>query len=131
VFVLPRLQQAPGTGKTYLRHNDSRGGVYDAYLTGNPAGHFCAHCPVVVLDREEFNRVVTLAVKEADGVRYVVIGIVDMDAVPPEKAHLPFDDDTNPVPLVEFTNFGEKKTPPSSNRRKRNRAKRRNRKRKK
>ena len=106
-------------------------GAYDAYMTGNPAGHFCAHCPVVVLDREEFDRVVTVAVDEADGLQYMVMGIVDMDAVPPEKSHLPFDDDTNPVPLVEFTNLGKKKAPASSNRKRRNRAKRRKRKRKK
>ena len=40
-------------------------GAYDAFMTGNPAGHFCGNCPVVVLDREEFNRVVSIAVNEA------------------------------------------------------------------
>jgi hypothetical protein len=108
-----------------------RKGAYDAYMAGNSAGHFCGNCPVVVLDREEFSRVVSIAVNEAEGVQYAVIGIVDMEAVPPEKAHLPFDDETNPVPLVEFTNLGKKKTSASSNRKRRNRAKRRKRKRKK
>lgn len=41
-----------------------------------------------------------------DGVAYAVMGIVDLDAVPEDKRNLPFSDDTNPVPVVRFTNIG-------------------------
>ncbi len=39
----------------------------------------------------------------------MVMGIIDLDAVPEDRKGLPFDDDTNPVPLVQFTNVGGKK----------------------
>lgn len=81
---------------------------------GNRAGHFCGNCPVVVLDREEFERFVSLAVGDADGVDYAVMGIVHLDAVPPDKRNLPFDDDTNPIPLVEFIDVRERKPSASS-----------------
>ena len=107
-----------------------RAGEFGAHVVGNRAGHFCGSCPVVVLDRDEFERFVFLSVGDADGVDYAIMGIVDLDAVPPDKRNLPFDDDTNPIPLVMFTNMGEAKSEPSSHRKKRNRTKRRNRKRK-
>lgn len=91
-----------------------RGGSFNAHIVGNTAGHFCGNCSVVVLDRDEFERFVTLAVRESNGVDYAVMGIVDLDAVPGDKRSLPFDDDTNPVPLVEFTNLGKRKDPGTS-----------------
>ena len=81
-----------------------RRGEMDFHMVGNSAGHFCADCPVVVLDREEFDDDVYLAVGDADGVDYSVMGIFDRQAVPKDKQGLPFDDATNPIPLVGFTN---------------------------
>lgn len=107
-----------------------RTGDFGAHVVGNRAGHFCGNCAVVVLDRDEFERFVSLAVGDADGVHYAVMGIVDLDAVPLEKRTLPFDDDTNPIPLVEFTNVGGRKPSASSQHKNRSRGKRRNRKRK-
>jgi len=78
-------------------------------MVGNTAGHFCEKCPLVVLDREEFKRLAMIAAVAAvatDSVEFVVLGIVDLDAVPEEKRGHPFDDDKNPVPLVRFTNVG-------------------------
>ena len=103
-----------------------RAGTFDAQMVGNTAGHFCDRCPVVVLDRDEFERCVALAVGDAHGVDYAVMGMVDLDAVPPDKKSLPFDDDTNPVPLVEFTNMGKKKPSASTSRKRPNRTRRRN-----
>jgi len=93
-----------------------RAGNFEAYLVGNTAGHFCSNCPVVVLDRDEFQRFVSSAVGDVDGVHYAVMGIVDFDSVPPDKRNTPFDDDTNPVPLVEFSNLGKRKPSGSSRR---------------
>ena len=86
-----------------------RSGDMEFHMVGNTAGHFCADCPVVVLDRIEFERFVALAARRTDDVDYVVMGTVDLDAVPEDKRSLRFDDDTNPVPLVEFTNVGGEK----------------------
>src|SRR5262245_10479634 len=76
--------------------------------TGNDSGAFCSECPVVVLDRKGFELVTERIVKESPdweisgGVSFVVIGIVNMDAVPEDKRHLPLGGDDNPIPLVEF-----------------------------
>jgi hypothetical protein len=76
--------------------------------TGNDFGAFCPECPVVVLDRKGFERVIGEMVKESPdleisgGVSFFVIGIVNTDAVPEDKRHLPLGGDDNPIPLVEF-----------------------------
>jgi len=82
-----------------------RHGELDVHVIGNDAGHFCGRCPVVVIDREEFGPFIAIATRGLDDVRYAVMGIVDLDAVPEDKRNLPFDDDTNPLPLVPFTNL--------------------------
>lgn len=88
-----------------------RHGEIDLHLVGNNGGRFCGRCPVVVLDRDEFGRFAELATRAQDYVDFVVMGIVDLDAVPADKRSVPFDDETNPLPLVKFTNLGERKPP--------------------
>jgi len=100
---------------TYLMAT-RRAGNFDAHLVGNTAGHFCSNCPVVVLGRGEFERFAFSAAGDVSGVDYAVMGIVDLDSVPPDKQNIPFDDDTNPVPLVEFSNLGRRKPSASSRR---------------
>ena len=52
---------------------------------------------------------------------YTVFGLVDLDAVPEEKSHLPFDEEDNPIPLVRFletpTHNRRRRTNNSRNRR--------------
>ena len=86
-----------------------QGGAMDFHLTGNTAGHFCEKCPVVVLDRERFEDFAALVARSTDGPGFLVMGIVDLDAVPEDRRSMPFDDDRNPVPLVQFTNIGAQK----------------------
>ncbi len=81
----------------------------DFHIVGNTAGNFCERCPLLVLDREKFESFVAVAARPRDGVEYMVMGIIDLDAVPEGNKGLPFDNETNPVPLVEFTNVGGKK----------------------
>jgi len=75
---------------------------------GNDYGAFCPECPVVVLDRKDFKRVVGGIVEEnpdwkmSGDLSFVVIGIVNMDAVPEDQRQLPLGSDGNPIPLVEF-----------------------------
>jgi len=77
-------------------------------ITGNDAGSFCPECPVVVLDRKGFEQVMEDIVKErpdwgmSGDLRYIVIGLVDTDAVPEDKRHLPAGDEDNPITVVEF-----------------------------
>ena len=84
------------------------GGETTPLITGNDAGSFCPECPVVVLDRKGFERVVEGIAEErpdwgiSGAVRFVVLGIVNMEAVPEDKRHLPLGGDDNPIPIVEF-----------------------------
>lgn len=72
------------------------------YLTGNRDGSFCAHCPVVVLNTEQFAKTAAQNTRHPKPL-FTILGIVDLAAVPEDKQHLEFGDD-NPIPLVEFLN---------------------------
>ena len=97
------------------------GGI-EPFVVGNSDGYFCGQCPVVVLDRKAFTDLTALAIRTRGDAAFTVLGVVDLDAVPEEKSHLPFDDDENPMPVVRFTNLGREERP--GNTRARTRAKR-------
>ena len=103
-------------------------------IAGSSSGYFCGECPVVVLKSEEFDELAANSMPESDGVRYTVLGMIDFDAVPEEKRHLPFGENNEP-PLVQFLKVDKKKSLPDSGpkkaiSRKRDNKKRKNRKRK-
>lgn len=79
--------------------SDKIEGQFMSNLTGS---HFCASCPVVVFDSDKLREVANVALRGNRNIRYLVEGIVDLDAIPEEKAHLEVGSDDNPVPLVEF-----------------------------
>jgi hypothetical protein len=92
--------------QTYVMVTRS-GGEATPFITGNDNGFFCPECPVVVLDRKGFERTVEGLAERPDwgisgAVRFGVLGIVDMDAIPEEKKHLPLGSDDNPIAVVEF-----------------------------
>ena len=78
------------------------------FIVGNDAAYFCSACPVVVLDHGEFERLAALSMRTSKDVQFLVLGLIDLEAVPAEKRNVRFDDDTNPVPLVKFTNLKQK-----------------------
>lgn len=81
-----------------VRHRNN----LSAIAVGGPdCGSFCAHCPVVVLNKRQFEDYATMGMG-GRGTEFTVLGIIDLDAVPPDKRHLPFDEKTNPTPLVRF-----------------------------
>ena len=103
----------------------------DTHLLGNDGGHFCRTCPVVVLDSDAFENLALIAAAGVPMARYRVLGIIDMEAVPEDTRDIPFDEDTNPVPLVKFIRTGERPEPgvprlsrPSSRERRRGRRER-------
>jgi len=75
----------------------------EPYIVGSDGGYFCPRCPVIVLDAESFSHMARLAIEKAhpgaSDMQFVVLGLVDVKQVPPEKSHLPFGDD-NPLPTV-------------------------------
>jgi hypothetical protein len=80
--------------------------ITDSFIASNDAGWFCTQCPTVVINPEEVSAALQYGLAKWDiGSEFVVLGIVDLDAIPEEKRHLPLGDDENPYPLVEFTNL--------------------------
>ena len=82
-----------------------KGADIQPFIVGNDAAYFCSTCPVVMLDYGEFERLAALSMRKSKGVQFLVLGLVDLETVRPDKRNIPFDDDTNPVPLIEFTNL--------------------------
>lgn len=76
----------------------------DSFLMGGDFGWFCPHCPTVVIDPAAVGAQLARSLPRWDvGSEFAVLGLVNLDAVPPSKQHLPLGGDDNPVPLVEFT----------------------------
>jgi len=91
---------------TYMMVTRS-GGETTPFMTGNDSGSFCLECPVVVLDRKGFEQAIEAMAERPDWgisgtVQFTVLGIVNIDAVPEDKRHIPLGDEGNPIPLVEF-----------------------------
>jgi hypothetical protein len=81
--------------------------VTDSFVSGSDTlGWFCENCPTVVVNSLEVSSLLGHQLPHWDvGAEFAVIGLVDLDAVPPEKRHLPLGDDDNPIPLIRFTNI--------------------------
>lgn len=71
---------------------------------GHDEGWFCPRCPTVVLDPDEISTALMHPGHGGDvGTEFAPVGIVDIEAIPDEKEHVPIGDDDNPIPLVKFT----------------------------
>ena len=81
------------------------------FLSGNDGGHFCSKCPVVVLEHDVFADGI-MAAGESKAKQFTVAGIVNLEAIPADKKHLPVGADDNPIPLVEFLNTKTGSTKP-------------------
>jgi hypothetical protein len=93
---------------TYLVITQHGEEMADNFMIGGDIGWFCARCPTVVINPEEVTKYLAHRLPHWDiGEEFVVVGMVDLDAVPKEKHHLPLGDDDNPIPLVEFTNISD------------------------
>jgi len=114
---------------TYVMAVRERGDI-QPFVVGNEAGHFCSKCPTVVLDWDEFNDLAGLCIQSSQAA-FVVMGLVDLDAIPAGKANVPLADDDNPIPLVKFTNITGANSPAASKRKRRDRTKGKKRKKRK
>jgi hypothetical protein len=104
----------------------------DTFMISGDFGWFCENCLTVVINPEKVGEMLSFSKPGWDsGEAFAVLGLVDLDAVPEEKSHLPLGDEDNPIPLVEFTQARGKGTRATGSRRskhsgsKRSRSKRR------
>jgi hypothetical protein len=99
--------------------------IADSFIVGGDIGWFCAACPTVVISRDALGKMLSFQKSGWNiGSEYVVLGVVDLDAIPASNRHLPIGDPQNPLPLIEFSDFAQNTIPSiSSNRPKRKRHK--------
>ena len=77
------------------------------FIVGNDAGYFCLQCSTIVLDHTAFTQCAQSVLDREDQAQFVVLGLVDLEAIPEEKSSVPLGDDDNPIPLVKFTNIAQ------------------------
>ncbi len=73
----------------------------ESIICGTDGGYFCVSCPSIVLDRGKFEHMIQLGA-EGNKYSYMIPGLIDMEAIPPEKRHVELGEDDNPIPLIEF-----------------------------
>lgn len=98
--------------QTYLVATRRGRKITDSFVVGNDMGWFCIRCPTVVINPEDVSDMLQHSLPHWDiGDEFAVAGVIDLDAVPEEKQHLPFGSDDNPIPLIEFTNISSETAP--------------------
>jgi len=103
------LQRSP---QTYLLDTWRSSKMADSFMLAGDFGWFCSHCPTVVINPAYVREMFQHTPSHWDiGTQFIVVGIVDLDAVPEEKHHLPLGDDDNPIPLVEFASVSDETAP--------------------
>ena len=79
--------------------SDADEGEFMSNLTGS---HFCQNCPVIIFDSEKLENAARIGIRDGENLKFLVKGIVDLNAIPQDKRHLEIGIDENPVPLVLF-----------------------------
>lgn len=80
---------------------DKQSGEIEPFLTGNDGGSFCSQCPVIVLNTKTFEEAARTGTDSSNDA-FTVVGILDLNAIPEDKKHLPLGAEGNPLPLVQF-----------------------------
>ncbi len=72
------------------------------FITNSGGSRFCLTCPVVTFDKGNVEEAAKTALSGDRNIKYRIMGIVYLDAIPDEKSHLEIGSDENPMPLVRF-----------------------------
>lgn len=108
--------------QTYLVATRAGKRSADSFVMASDFGWFCRSCPTIVINVDEVGMLLGVGKPGWDiGSEFVVLGIVDLDAVPKSKRQLPLGEPGNPVPLVEFSNLLPPKRPRKAKRPKKRR----------
>jgi hypothetical protein len=88
---------------SYLIATRNQSKQADSFMIGSDAGWFCRTCPTIVINRQQIGQTLSYGGGRWNvGREFTILGLVNLDAVPPEKRHLPLGEADNPIPLVEF-----------------------------
>ena len=96
---------------TYMVLTRQGGKLADSFMAGSDKGWFCTQCPALLLNTQEVGETLAFGLRGWNvGEEFAVVGIVDLEAIPPAKQDVPIGAPGNPVPLVEFRNVGASRT---------------------
>ena len=104
--------------------------ITDSFIIGDDFGWFCEACPTLIIDKEKLGEMLSFQKSGWNiGSEHIVLGIVDLDAIPASKEHLPLGDPDNPLPLIKFINSPQSSedSPPPRRRKPKKKRKRRKR----
>ena len=111
------------TNLPYMVATRTGGHLDDSFLISGDFGWYCQSCPVVVLNQSELHQMMNFSKPGwTVGSEFLVLGVMDLDAIPENKRHLPIDSPEMPNVLVKFRNLDDKK-PASRKRHKKTRSK--------
>jgi hypothetical protein len=78
----------------------------DSFYMGEKFGWFCKSCPVVVINISELRESLHIVPSNWEvGSNIIVLGILDLDAIPEKKRNIPLGTHGNQVPLIKFSNL--------------------------
>ena len=93
--------------QSYMVATRTNGKMADSFMIGGDYGWFCASCPTVVLDKKELGKMLSFSMPGWKvGNEIIVLGLVNLDAVPEKTKHLRLGEPGNPIPLVRFSSQG-------------------------
>jgi hypothetical protein len=93
--------------QSYMVATRTNGKMADSFMIGGDYGWFCASCPTVVLDKKELGKMLSFSMPGWKvGNEIIVLGLVNLDAVPEKNKHLRLGEPGNPIPLVRFSSQG-------------------------
>ncbi len=92
---------SPEMGMYFVATQQGRRQGESFMMSGN-FGFYCPACPTVVIDPEKLGQLFYAGAQKWDmGDACVVLGLIDLDAIPEEQRDVPFDE-LEELPLVPF-----------------------------
>jgi hypothetical protein len=84
--------------------------IEDSFIVSGDFGWFCQSCPVLVFNQSELRKMMGFSKPGWKvGQEFSVMGVMNLDAIPENKRHLPISSPGMPNTLVKFRNLeGEK-----------------------
>jgi len=91
---------------SYLVAIDDEGEL-ETLMMGHDGGFFCQDCPTVVVDSLTVDELMEshaqrVGYAEGEYVKYALMGIANLAAIPEEKKDIPLGGDDNPIPFIKF-----------------------------
>lgn len=118
---------SPEMGMYFVATRQSRRQGENFMMSGD-FGFYCPACPTVVVDPEKLGQLFYAGAQKWDmGDASIVLGLIDLNAIPEEQRHVPFDE-LEELPLVPFES-GDRPRLPQKQRTRKPKPRRRQRKR--